>query len=384
MSTDALRRRLSGLAPLALLLAACAEEAADPPPPDPRFAIETVASGLEHPWGLAFLPDGDLLVTERAGRLRRVSPDGAVSDPIPGVPAVHAESQGGLMGLALAADFEDSGIVYLSFAEGDGAANTTALHRARLTPDGLVEGETIFRAAPMKDTDVHYGGRIAVAADGSVFLTLGDGYEYREEAQRLDNHLGAIVRLTPDGAPHPDNPFAGRADARPEIFSYGHRNVQGIAIDAESGRIWAHEHGPDGGDELNILEAGANYGWPIATAGDDYTGGRISPFYGHDEQPGLTAPVWGWTPSIAPSGLALYEGALFPDWRGDLLISALSDKTVRRIDLENGRPGAEEVLFAHLRTRFRHVAEGPDGAVYLLTDAAGGAILRVTPADAPA
>ena len=345
--------------------------------PSHAYAIETVAEGLDHPWSLAFLPDGAMLVTERAGRLRLIRDGVLVPDPVTGVPAVYAESQGGLMEIALGPDFAETGTVFLSYASGGPAANATALFRARFDGARLVDGETVFTARPDKDTAAHYGGRIALLDDGTLLLTLGDGFVYREDSQRLDNHLGTIVRLNPDGSAPSDNPVFDADGALAEIFSYGHRNVQGIVVDAETGRIWSHEHGPQGGDELNVIVAGANYGWPIATSGIDYSGARISPFSSHD---GFAAPEREWSPSIAPAGLALYDGDRFPSWSGDLFIAALAARDVRRIDLEGDTVVGEEILFAELGERIRDVRVGPDGFLYLLTDAEQGRVLRVVPA----
>ena len=347
-----------------------------PTEPSLSYRIETVAEGLEHPWSIAFLPSGDMLVTERPGRLRVVTPEGRVSDPIPGVPEVYNESQAGLFDIVLAPDYGETGEVYLAYAAGDADANATAVWRARFDGERLEAGEQIFLAEPFKDTNAHFGGRIVFLPDGTFLLTIGEGFEYREQAQVLANHLGTTVRLNRDGSAPADNPFVDTEGALPEIFSYGHRNAQGMVHDAETGRIWQHEHGPQGGDELNLIEPGANYGWPIATAGIDYSGARISPFESHE---GFTAPVTGWTPSIAPSGLIVYRGALFPDWQGDLFVGALSDKEVHRLELDGGEVAQEEILFTEPGARIRDVAEGPDGAIYLLTDAANGKVLRIVP-----
>ena len=378
-----MRRHLL-LAAAAVGLAGCdrepesaASEARSSLAPSHAYTIETVAEGLDHPWSLAFLPDGGMLVTERAGRLRLIRDGVLLPDPVSGVPTVYAESQGGLMEIALGADFAETGTVFLSYASGEPAANATALFRARFDGERLVDGETVFTARPEKDTAAHYGGRIALLPDGTLLLTLGDGFVYREDAQRLDNHFGTIVRLNPDGSAPADNPAFEADGALAGIYSYGHRNVQGIVVDAETGRIWSHEHGPRGGDELNLIEPGANYGWPIATSGVDYNGARISPFTTHD---GFTAPLREWSPSIAPAGLTLYGGDRFPAWSGDLFIAALASRDVRRIDLEDGTVVGEEILFGELGERIRDVRTGPDGFLYLLTDADQGRVLRIVPA----
>lgn len=342
--------------------------------------IEVVAAGLDHPWALAFLPDGGFLVTERPGRLRRISAGGAVSAPIDGLPPVYAEGQGGLFDIALAPDFAASGGLYLTYAYGSRAENGTALLRARLEPGRLAGVETVFRATPKAGAH-HFGGRLAVLEDGTLLLTLGDGFAYRERAQTLDGHLGTILRLAPDGSAPADNPFADRPGARPEIWSFGHRNVQAIAIDPASGRVWTAEHGPRGGDELDVLQRGGNHGWPLVTAGRDYSGARISPWgLERGASLGLVAPVHVWTPSIAPAAMAFYTGAAFPDWQGDLFVAALAGQAIHRLRLDGTRVVAEERLFHGLGQRFRDVRPGPDGFLYLLTDAADGQLLRVRPA----
>lgn len=340
----------------------------------PGYRIETVADGLDHPWSLAFLPDGRLLVTERPGRLRMVE-DGTLSAPVTGVPAVHAVSQGGLFEVLPASDFADSGLLYLSYAAGGPDANATTVLRARLADGALVDGTVVFAATPTKDTPVHYGGRMCHRGDGTVLIGLGDGFDYREAAQDAASHLGSIVRLAPDGAAPSDNPFRNVDGALPETYSIGHRNIQGLVCDDEG--VWAHEHGPRGGDELNRIGPGANYGWPVATGGIDYSGARVSPF---ERRPGMVAPVVEWTPSIGPSGMTRYRGGAFPDWNGDLFVSTLVERSVRRLIMDGDAVSGQEVLFTELDARIRDVATGPDGFLYLLTDADDGAILRVRPA----
>jgi glucose/arabinose dehydrogenase len=345
--------------------------------PSTDYQVEMVTDGLEHPWSIAFLPDGRALVTEQAGRLRMLSADGKLQpESLAGVPDVFASGQSGLNEVSLAPDFADSQQIYLSYACGTPAANHTCLARALLGDKGLENTEEIFRAQPAKAGTAHYGGRIAWLPDNTLVLTLGDGFDYREEAQNLASHIGTIVRLNGDGSAPDDNPFTSHEGALPEIYSYGHRNVQGLIYDSAQSRLIAHEHGPKGGDEINLIEPGKNYGWPITSFGLDYTGARVTPF---TNRPGMEPPLLYWTPSIAPSGMTLYKGELFPKWQGDLLVGALAAKRVHRVSLENGEVRDVEVLFESLNERIRDVKTGPEGAVYLLTDSADGKVLRVTP-----
>lgn len=343
------------------------------------YQIDTLADGLEHPWSLAFLPDGRMLVTERPGRLRLLAPDGeTLVESLSGVPDVYASGQSGLFDVVLSPQFEDDQRVYLSYACGSAEANHTCLAAGVLADTGLENVEEIYRVQPAKSGDAHFGGRVTWLPDNTLILTMGDGFDYREQAQNLSNHIGTIVRLNRDGSVPDDNPFVGDDDVLHEIYSYGHRNPQGLVFDEANQRLIAHEHGPRGGDEINIIEAGANYGWPIATGGLDYTGARVTPF---NEYPGTVSPLLEWTPSIAPSGLALYRGELFPDWHGDLLVGALVNKEVRRVRLSDDGSSAEDLegLFGELEERIRDVRVGPEGAVYLLTDSPDGRVLRVTP-----
>lgn len=342
------------------------------------YQIETVAEGLEWPWSLAFLPEGDLLVTERGGALRLIE-NGQLRDaPIDGVPPVYANSQGGLFEALPDPDFAANRWIYLSYAYGSPNANATRVARARLIDGQLVDLEVLFTASPTKDTPVHYGGRMTWLADGTLAIGLGDGFDYREQAQRLDNHIGSIVRIRPDGSVPEDNPFVDRDDALDEIWSYGHRNVQGLAWDERSGVLWQHEHGPRGGDEINRIEASANYGWPIATHGIDYSGASISPYR---SRPGMVDPLLTWTPSIAPAGLAIYRGNAFPDWDGDLLVAALAARELRRVELEGQTIVGQHAMLGELGERLRDVRVGPDGLIYVLTDSADGRLLRFRPAD---
>jgi aldose sugar dehydrogenase len=276
----------------------------------------------------------------------------------------------------VAEDFADSGIVFLSFVHGEKKANHTRILRARLEGHALVDVETVFTTQPAKSGDAHNGGRMFLMGDGTLLMGLGDGFYFREESQKLDSHMGTIVRVGTDGSIPRDNPFVNRAGALPHIYSYGHRHVQAIVRDPFSGRLYAHEHGPRGGDELNLIEPGRNYGWPLITYGRDYSRSLITPF---TAMPGMEQPLLHWTPSIAPGGMALYEGTLFPDWRGDLFVAALAEKSLRRVALDKGLPVSQEVFFTEQDQRIRDVRVGPDGALYLLTDEKEGKLLRVVP-----
>ena len=315
-----------------------------------------------------------MLVTERGGGLRRVRPGSGVVADIAGVPAVYERSQGGLFDVMLDRDFERSGTLFLSYAHGTPDANVLRVARARLVDDALTDVTVLFDTAPTKDTPVHYGGRMVQLPDDSLLVTTGDGFDYREQAQRLDNTFGKTVRIRDDGTVPDDNPFVDRDGARPEIWTYGHRNPQGLVVDGRTGLVYLHEHGPRGGDELNVLEPGLNYGWPVTTFGLDYSGAKISPF---TERPGMRQPLVHWTPSIAPAGMAWYGGAVFPEWQGDLFVAALVEKSVRRIELRDGRVTSQEVLFEDLGERIRDVRAGPDGRLYLLTDSEQGRVLAV-------
>jgi aldose sugar dehydrogenase len=358
-----------------ILLGAAIALGSSPPAAAGGFQVETVAAGLDHPWSLAFLPDGRMLVTERAGRLRIIEAGRLLPDPVEGVPAAYVRDQAGLLEVALDPAYAENGWIYLSLVHGTARANNTRVIRARLRDGRLHDLEVVFTARPLRNTAVHYGGRMVFLPDGTLVIGLGDGFDFREDAQRLDNHNGKIVRIHPDGSIPADNPFAGRDDALPEIWSFGHRNVQGLAYDGQNGILWAHEHGPRGGDELNLIVPGGNYGWPVATLGVDYSGARVTPY---TSRPGMNDPLVGWTPAIAPSGMTLYQGDEFPEWRGDLLITALVAREVRRIHLEGGDVTGEEALFSDIGERLRDVRMGLDGAVYVLTDSAEGRVLRIT------
>jgi glucose/arabinose dehydrogenase len=340
--------------------------------------VATFARGLDHPWAIAFLPDGRLLVTERPGRIRVVATDGQVSAPIAGTPGVFARGQGGMHDLVLDREFAQNRVIYFCYAEPASGGGRTAMARGRLAEDAtrVDDVKVIFRQEGPLSSGNHFGCRIAQGRDGNLFLTLGDHFSHRDEAQNLANHLGKIVRVTPDGAVPEDNPFVGRKEAKPEIWSYGHRNSQGAAIHPVSGRLWMHEHGPRGGDELNIPQAGKNYGWPVIGFGVDYSGAKI---HQSTHKAGMEQPIKQWTPVIAASGMAFYEGDLFPAWKGSLLIGGLASEVVVRLTLDGEKVTGEERLLADLGERIRDVRVGPDGALWLATDSASGRIVKVTP-----
>jgi glucose/arabinose dehydrogenase len=342
--------------------------------------VETFARGLVHPWGMAFLPDGRLLVTERPGRVRIVGKDGKPSAPLSGVPRVYAAGQGGLLDVQLGPDFASSAAVYLSFSDPhDAGRNGTSLARGKLVADGdggrLEDVRIIFRQEPSYASSSHFGSRIVFVRDGSLFLTLGDRYSGRVEAQNPANHIGKLVRINADGSPYPGNPR--KPGWRPEVWSIGHRNVQGAAPHPVTGKLWTVEHGARGGDEINVPEAGKNYGWPVITYGRDYSGARIGE---GTEKAGLEQPVYYWDPSIAPSGAAFYTGSLFPEWQGNLLVGALAGQALHRLVLDGERVVGEEKLLGNLGERIRDVRSGADGAIWLLTDHPEGRVLRLVPA----
>jgi len=369
----------SGVALLALAwTVASAQEAARSPTPKPIDApvrVVTVATGLEHPWGLAFLPDGRMLVTERPGPLRIVERDGRISPPLAGVPDVQAVGQGGLLDVALDPKFGENRRVYLSYAEpGEGGAGT-AVARGTLGERGLENVQVIYRQQPKVAGPNHFGSRLVFARDGTLFVTQGDRFAYREQAQDLSTTLGKIVRINPDGSIPKDNPFVGREGARPEIWSYGHRNVQSAALHPQTGDLWTVEHGAKGGDELNKPAAGKNYGWPVITYGVDYSGAKIGE---GTSRPGMEQPLYYWDPVIAPSGAVFYTGDRFPDWRGSLFVGSLTPGGVVRLQLDGTRVVREERYLANLG-RVRNVRQGPDGFLYLLTDQPNGRLIRVEP-----
>ena len=342
--------------------------------------VETLARGLEHPWGIAVLPEGGYLVTERSGTLRHIDKSGDVSAPIAGVPQVYARGQGGLLDVALAPDFATSGWLYLTYAKPlGGGFSATAAARARLSPDRrrLTGVSDIFVQSPPSPSPAHYGARI-VASGAYVFITSGEHASdaEREFAQHLDKSYGKVIRLAPDGGTPSDNPFAGGPGAAPQVWSLGHRNVQGAALHPRTGQLWTLEHGPRGGDELNQITPGANYGWPLVSYGENYSGTAIGT--GAARAPGLTEPRYFWDPVIAPGGFAFYDGAMFAGWQGDIIAASLTPGGIVRLKLEGDRVVGEE-RFLHGEMRIRDIEIAPDGAILALVDAADGKLLRLTP-----
>ena len=345
-----------------------------------NLSIETVARGLANPWALAFLPDGRMLVTEKPGRLRLVSKDGKLSPALADVPRVFARGQGGLHDVVLDRDYAQNSTIYFCFAQPANGGGRTALARAKLVDDAaprVDDVRVIFEQNGPLSSGNHFGCRIAQGADSNLFLTLGEHFTTRDQAQNLGNHLGKIVRIKPDGSVPPDNPFVNRQSAKPEIWSYGQRNPQGLALHPQTGKLWEHEHGPRGGDEINIIEKGKNYGWPVIGYGIDYSGAKI---HASTQKAGMEQPVKYWVPSIAPSGMAFYTGELFPKWKGSLFVGALVPGFLVRLDLDGEKVGNEERLLQDLGERIRDVRQGPDGALWLVTDSSNGRVLRLAPA----
>jgi glucose/arabinose dehydrogenase len=345
------------------------------------LAVTEIASGFDKPWAIAFLPDGRMLVTEKpSGKLYLVGPDGKRSPPVRGLPRVDGRNQGGLLDVEVAPDHGKSGVIYWTYYEPRTGGNGLAVARARLI-DGReprIEGlEVVFRMQPTLDSTLHAGGRLVFAPDGTLFVTLGERsiLEGRVQARDLGSHLGKIVRIHPDGSVPKDNPFAQREGARPEIWTLGHRNILAAALDPGN-RLWIAEMGPRGGDELNLIERGKDYGWPTIGYGEEYSG---APIHASTQGPGMEQPVYYWDPVISPSGMIVYSGKLFPEWKGNILVGGLSSRALVRLVLEGDRVVGEERLLTDLRARIREVVEGPDGALYLLTDAGNGKLLKVTP-----
>lgn len=388
------RSLLLGCAAAAAFAAFARADAAPEPPrpsvpaPSAAFKQVTLADNLDHPWSIAFLPGGDMLVTERPGRLRIIRGGAIDPTPIAGTPDVYTQEggQGGLFDVVLHPKFAENNLVYLTYAMGNKGENATRVARARFDGKALTDFQVIFTATS-KDTANHFGARLVFIADGTFLLTVGDGFEYREKAQDPSVDLGKIVRLNDDGTVPADNPFAGRPNFKPEVYTLGHRNEQGLFYDAQTNRVWETEHGPRGGDELNIIQPGKNYGWPLITYGMDYSGAYVSPY---TERPGLEQPVVYWTPSIAPSGLTIYRGDKFPQWNGDAFVGALALKHLRRVHFgEDGKVASQEVLLEG-QARIRDVRTGPDGYLYILSEGdktnggfgdshGGGRVFRLEP-----
>lgn len=338
--------------------------------------VTSVAQGLEHPWGFVFLPDGRMLVTERPGRLRIVEQNAELSEPLTGVPEVYARGQGGLLDVALSPGFAKDQLVYLSFAEAGRGGAGTAVARGRLTTGGLEEVEVIWRQVPKVDGPNHWGSRLVFSRDGTLFITTGDRFSHREKVQDLSTTVGKVLRINADGSIPEDNPFVTRAGARPEVWSYGHRNLQAAALQPGTGQLWTVEHGARGGDELNHPEAGKNYGWPIITYGIDYSGEKIGE---GTAKPGMEQPVYYWDPVIAPSGALFYTGAAFPAWQGDLFIGSLKPGALVRLDLDGNKVAQETRYLGDAGHRIRAIQQGPEGFIYLLTDSSSGEILKIEP-----
>jgi aldose sugar dehydrogenase len=339
---------------------------------------ETVTKGLDHPWAIAFLPQGSFLVTERPGRLRVVTADGKIQSPVAGLPQVAAGGQGGLLDVVLDSGFAGNRTLYFCFSEPGQGGNSTALARAKLSGDEsrLDDVKVIFSQKPKVASSMHFGCRIVEARDGTLFLTMGERFSRKEDAQKLDNHLGKVVRVTKDGAPAAGNPFIGRTDALPEIWSYGHRNSQGATL-APDGSFWMHEHGPQGGDEINLPQPGRNYGWPVITYGENYGGGKIGE--GITAKPGMEQPLHYWVPSIAPSGMTFLTSDRYgPSMKGNLFIGSLKFDYLARLELAGGKVAREHKLLEG-GERVRDVRQGPDGLLYVLTDASRGSLLRLMP-----
>jgi len=355
-------------AALSLIVTAGVATAAD-------YELETVADGLSGPWSVTLLPDSSFLVTLREGRLLHITADGEQQE-VAGVPETYYAGQGGFFDIVLHPNYADNQLVYLSYAHGSPEANGTAILRARFENNALADAQQIFLAEPLKDTPQHYGGRMLFLPDGTLLVATGDGFEYREASQDIHSELGKILRINDDGTVPPDNPLV--AEGANRVWTYGHRNTQGLVLDGDSATVYMHEHGPRGGDEVNRVRPGVNYGWPAITYGIDYSGAYVSPF---TEADGMAQPMTYWSPSIAPSGMAWYGGDKFPEWRGDLFIGALVDKEVRRLDLEDGVVISDTALFSELGERIRDVRDLGDGYLYLLTDSAEGSLVRVRPAN---
>lgn len=347
-------------------------------PINAEYTTRVIAEGLAFPWSMVFIDDDTLIVATRSGSLEKVRLSSSERKTLLGTPETYVDGQGGYFDLALDPDFVSNRRVYLALADGPAEANATAIYQEVLDEDGLSAVTKIFRVSPSKDTPAHYGGKLAFLADSTLLLTTGDGFEYREAAQDPFNQMGKVLRLNSDGSAPANNPFADGQNGDPYVYSYGHRSPQGLAV-SNTGQIWLHEHGPKGGDELNHIRPGNNYGWPATSFGINYSGARITPLTSAE---GITPPVTYWTPSIAPSHLLIYQGALFEAWQGSFLVSTLVDQDVKRLTLGDNSVTASESLFGELGARIRGIHEGPDGAIYLLTDSDPGSVIEVRPTTA--
>ncbi|MDB5769931.1 MAG: hypothetical protein JWM42_305 [Burkholderia sp.] len=369
-SVDHLRRTL-GLLTIAL--------AFTPVHAQTKIRPEVVAKGLDHPWGLAFIDNGRMLVTERSGAMRVVQPDGKLSEPLQGLPKIDVGGQGGLLDVITDSGYATNRTIYFCYSEPGKSGNSTALASARLSTDSkrLEQVKVLFSQRPKFESNAHFGCRIVENKDGTLFLTLGDRFSRMQDAQTLDNHHGKVVRVRKDGSVPPDNPFVNKSGALPEIWSYGHRNSQGATLGPD-GKLWTHEHGAQGGDEINRPEAGKNYGWPIVSYGVHYGGRPVGD--GTPTKPGMEPPVHYWTPSIAPSGMAFLRSDRYgKDWQGNLFVGALKFKYLARLELKDGKVVREEKLLQDVDQRIRDVREGPDGLLYVLTDESKGQVIRLAP-----
>ena len=344
-----------------------------------KIQVNTITEGLENAWGMAFLPDGSMLVTERPGRMRIVSADGKLGEPLSGLPEIVARGQGGLLDVVLAPDFATSKKIYFSYSEPGKGGNSTAVSFATLNGNKLENVTRVFSQQPKIESNNHFGSRLIWAPDGTLFITLGDRYSEKDKAQTLDNHQGKVVRINADGSVPKDNPFVNKAGALPEIWSYGHRNMQGAAINPLTKELWTGEHGPQGGDEINIDRAAKNYGWPVITYGENYGGGKIGEGT-HKE--GMEQPIYKWVPSIATAGFIFYTGDKFPQWKNNILLASLREQTLVRLVVDGEKITKEERLLKEdVGQRLRTVVQGPDGLVYLVTDESKSKIYQLSPAN---
>ena len=344
-----------------------------------KVNVKSIATGLQNPWGLAILPDGSFLVTERAGNLRLVQPNGTIGEPISGLPKIMTQGQGGLLDVVLAPDFATSKKIYFSYSEPaeKGNTNSTAVSFATLTGNKLEKVTRVFSQQPKVESNAHFGSRLVWAPDGTLFITLGERYSKKDDAQTLNNHHGKVVRINADGSVPKNNPFVSTAGALPEIWSYGHRNVQGAAINPISKQLWTGEHGPQGGDELNLDQAGKNYGWPVITYGENYGGGKIGE---GSQKAGMEQPLKYWVPSIATAGFIFYTGDKFSAWKNNILLTSLVGRTLVRLTLDGTKVvGEERLLTKELNERLRHVVQGPDGLIYFISDEEKGSIYQLSP-----